>query len=200
MFKICLTLSLFFSFPIYGIEKLPDTYQVAFGNPEAKVKVVEYFSLVCPHCLTLFRKDFKVIKEKYIDPGHVYWVFHPVPQDLVTVQALACLKTLTAREQRVFLEALMEEVEIEEPLLSTQLMIKAMEIFGKPIPDLQEKEYLSNTDAFQEAFKFLKQEDSIRAIPSVEINSVYFSKEVPDVAFITHQFERLQEEHAIPQH
>jgi hypothetical protein len=49
-------------------------------------------------------------------------------------------------------------------------MQAVMEVLGRPLPDLAEMEFLEKTDAFQDAFLFLKQKDVIKAIPMVEIN------------------------------
>jgi Thioredoxin len=171
-----------------ALEKLPEVYTVSFGNPEANFKVVEYFSFHCPHCLALFRKDFKKIKENLIDSNKVYWVFHPVPQDLPTVQAMACFEKLTESEKCLFLEVMLEEADIQDPKITSKLMEKAMEIFQKPLPKLQEEEFLSNTESFQEAFKFLKQDDVVDAVPVVEINGKIFSRQVPDYDFISIQY------------
>lgn len=50
-----------------AFEKLNDKYLVSYGDPKAPMQIVEYFSFQCPHCLSLFRKDFKRIEEAFID-------------------------------------------------------------------------------------------------------------------------------------
>ncbi|MBF2716930.1 MULTISPECIES: DsbA family protein [Rhizobium/Agrobacterium group] len=57
---------------------LPD---MALGKPDAPVKIVEYFSMTCPHCAHFHATTFDTIKEKYIDTGKVYFVFREFPFD-----------------------------------------------------------------------------------------------------------------------
>lgn len=165
-------------------EKLNDKYCVSFGNPKALNQVTEYFSFACPHCVALFKAEFSKIKDRLIDSDKVYWTFHPIPADLQTIQAMMCLENLPLREKKLFLEVLLEEADMEDPEITSQLMQRAMEILNKPIPDLQNKNFISESNAFQAAFEFLKQEDHIKAIPSVEINGRLFPSAIPECAFV----------------
>jgi protein-disulfide isomerase len=44
---------------------------MSLGNPKAKVQVVEYASLTCPHCAHFNEEVFPAFKKKYIDTGRV---------------------------------------------------------------------------------------------------------------------------------
>jgi protein-disulfide isomerase len=57
---------------------LPDR---GVGDPNAKVKIVEYMSMTCPHCANFHNKTFDEIKKKYIDTGKVYFVIREFPFD-----------------------------------------------------------------------------------------------------------------------
>ncbi|MBI1405742.1 MAG: thioredoxin domain-containing protein [Caulobacter sp.] len=60
---------------------------MSLGDPNAKVKVVEYGSLSCVHCANWNRDVFPDFKKKYIDTGKVYYTFRPFqlgPQDTYT--------------------------------------------------------------------------------------------------------------------
>jgi protein-disulfide isomerase len=48
---------------------------VAFGNPNAKVKVVEYASASCSHCAAFDAEIYPAFKKKYIDTGLVRYEF-----------------------------------------------------------------------------------------------------------------------------
>ena len=175
---LCLTMK------CYGFEKLPESYLVSYGDPKADIKITHFFSFTCPNCVALYREEFRDLKAKYVDTGKVYLTFHPVPMDLLTVQGMHCLEKLSPKEKKIFLEALLEELIIDNPDFSACLMVKAMDLLEKPVPLLQDKAYLQETDAFNDAFKFLKQEEKIIAVPTVEVNGTIYAKEVPDKHFI----------------
>jgi protein-disulfide isomerase len=48
------------------------------GNPQATVKVVEYYDLECPHC-KLFQETLHKVIEHYGAQGNVAWVSRPFP-------------------------------------------------------------------------------------------------------------------------
>jgi protein-disulfide isomerase len=52
---------------------VPD--EMVLGNPRARVTVVEYASLGCPHCGVWAREVFPAFKKSYIDTGKVRFVF-----------------------------------------------------------------------------------------------------------------------------
>jgi protein-disulfide isomerase len=45
------------------------------GNPKAKVKLVEYGSLACPHCRHFDQTGFKPLVQQYVRPGRVSYEF-----------------------------------------------------------------------------------------------------------------------------
>jgi protein-disulfide isomerase len=45
------------------------------GNPDAKVKLVEFASLTCPHCSDFHGQAFETIKSKYVATGNVSYEF-----------------------------------------------------------------------------------------------------------------------------
>jgi protein-disulfide isomerase len=49
------------------------------GSKDAKVVVVEYASVTCPHCANFHNNVMPVLKEKYITPGKVRFVFREFP-------------------------------------------------------------------------------------------------------------------------
>ena len=57
---------------------LPD---LAMGNANAPVTIVEYASMTCGHCANFHNKILPVLKEKYIDTGKVRLVFREFPLD-----------------------------------------------------------------------------------------------------------------------
>jgi len=168
----------------YSLEKLDDCYSVSYGNPIAENKITSYYSFSCPHCVALFREEFIDLKKQCMDTEKVYFTFHPIPADLLTVQGMVCLENLSDVKKQIFLEALLAEVDLADQEYSAILMKKAMEILGHPVPLLTDREYLSKTNAFNAAYKFVKQEDSISEVPTVEVNGILYKKEIPSKDFI----------------
>ena len=59
-----------------GVGALAD---MAIGNADATVTVIEYASVTCPHCATFHETIFPAIKENYIDSGKVRFIFREFP-------------------------------------------------------------------------------------------------------------------------
>ena len=156
--------------PVSGFEKLDSKYQIQYRNPNAPVKVVEYFSMRCRKCFDFFQEDFPEIKKKYVDGGEVFWASHPDPADLLTLQAMVCLESLHEQQKPLFFEAVMKHIQDKKHKHGDIVMQAVMEVLGHPLPKLSDFEFLETTSAFKEAFLFLKQEDVVKAIPVVEIN------------------------------
>jgi len=62
------------------------------GNPEAKVRLIEYGSLTCPHCAEFDEKGAPQLIEKYVKSGQVAWEFRNYVRDGLDLTA-----TLVAR-------------------------------------------------------------------------------------------------------
>lgn len=156
--------------PLWSYEKLDTKYQIAYGNPNSSIKVVEYFSMSCVKCFDFFQEDFQHIKHKYIDSGDIFWVFHPDPADLLTLQAMVCLERLPTYQKPIFLETVLKHIREKKHKHGCIVMQAVMEVLGQAQPNLSEMDYLEKTEAFKNAFLFLKQKDGPKAIPMVEIN------------------------------
>jgi len=154
----------------FARENLDKCYCISFGDPNAEIKITEYFSFSCPQCIRLFNKDFIQIKKEYVETRKIYWTFHPVPMDLTTIQAMDCLEKLNDKQKQAFLEAILSQA---QGTTTHQLMImmkKGVEILGIPLPDLEKLEYLKQTEAFRAAFSFVAQHETITEVPTYEIN------------------------------
>ncbi|WPE22614.1 DsbA family protein [Shinella zoogloeoides] len=57
---------------------LPD---MALGEANAPVTIVEYMSTTCPHCADFHNKTFDAIKTKYVDSGKVRFIVREFPFD-----------------------------------------------------------------------------------------------------------------------
>ena len=71
-----------------------DASDMTLGDPNAKVKIVEYASVTCSHCADFNNQVFPEFKAKYIDTGKVRYTFH---EFLTPPEAVAAAGYLTAR-------------------------------------------------------------------------------------------------------
>ena len=71
-----------------------DTADMTLGDPNAKVKLVEYASLTCSHCGKFNNEVFPEFKKKYIDTGKVHYTFK---EFLTPPNEVAAAGFLTAR-------------------------------------------------------------------------------------------------------
>lgn len=55
--------------------------EMALGKPDAKVTIVEYMSMTCPHCARFHNETFEAIKTKYVDGGQVRFIVREFPFD-----------------------------------------------------------------------------------------------------------------------
>ena len=51
------------------------------GKPDAKVTIVEYASMTCPHCAHFAATTFPDLKKKYIDTGKARYILREFPFD-----------------------------------------------------------------------------------------------------------------------
>jgi protein-disulfide isomerase len=58
---------------------LPD---IAIGSAKARVTIVEYASMSCPHCAAFGENVFPMLRTRYIDTGKVRFVFREFPLDI----------------------------------------------------------------------------------------------------------------------
>ncbi|HMO85205.1 MAG TPA: DsbA family protein [Lacipirellulaceae bacterium] len=65
---------------------------MALGSAQARVTIIEYASMTCPHCAEFHIKLLPALKEKYINTGAVRLVYRDFPLD-----GLAMRAAMTAR-------------------------------------------------------------------------------------------------------
>ena len=163
--------------------KLGEQYCITYGNPQAEIQLVEYFSLSCPLCLKLLKQDFPKLKEKYVCSGDVFWVLHPDPADILTLQMMECLGKLSDREKQVFFEGLLSRLSKNPSKKIVYWMQTILAEWGRAIPELQELSFLEKTKTFQDAYKYVQQTNAPKEVPTIEINGE-IKETFPSYAFI----------------
>jgi protein-disulfide isomerase len=78
----------------------------AAGDPKAKVTVMEFFSLTCPHCAAFAKETFPRIEAELIKPGKVYYVFGDYPLDQLALNAAMLARALPAERYEPFVNSL----------------------------------------------------------------------------------------------
>lgn len=59
-------------------QALPD---IALGPSDAKVTIIEYASMTCPHCGHFHKETYPELKKRYIDTGKVRFILREFPLD-----------------------------------------------------------------------------------------------------------------------
>lgn len=75
---------------------------MVMGDPKAKVTVIEYASITCPHCARFNAEVFPAFKAKYIDTGKVRFVFREFPTEPAELAAAGFLIARCAPTSRYF--------------------------------------------------------------------------------------------------
>ena len=60
---------------------------MVLGSPDAKVTIVEYASLTCPHCANFHVNSLPALKREYIDKGLVKLIYRDFPLDGLALRA-----------------------------------------------------------------------------------------------------------------
>ena len=75
---------------------------MSLGSPVAKVTIVEYASLGCPHCAEWNNDVFPAFKAKYIDTGRVHYVLREALTGAASVSAAGFLTARCAGKDKYF--------------------------------------------------------------------------------------------------
>jgi protein-disulfide isomerase len=59
----------------------------ALGRADARVTVIEYFSLTCGHCAAFHRETFPQVRSQLVDGGRVRILFRDFPLDQLSLAA-----------------------------------------------------------------------------------------------------------------
>ena len=79
------------------------------GDPDAKVTIVEYFSMTCPHCARFHTEVLPKLKEAYVDTGKVKIEFKDFPLDQWALRASAMARCLDGKRYVAMVDLLMKK-------------------------------------------------------------------------------------------
>lgn len=115
------------------------------GNPDARVKVVEFVSLTCPHCRDFAATGGRQLAQNYVSTGRVSFEIRPYPLDIIAAtgaqlsacaapaQAVALHDAILAAQDSVFsrVEALSAaDVQAVEQLAPAEQRVRIAEVTG----------------------------------------------------------------------
>jgi protein-disulfide isomerase len=92
---------------------------MSLGSPTAKVTIIEYASLGCPHCANWNNTVFPTFKTKYIDTGKVHYVLREFLTGDAPVASAGFLLARCAGPSKYF-QVVDAVFRAEEPLLETE--------------------------------------------------------------------------------
>ena len=81
------------------------------GGLDAKVKLVEYFSLTCPACAKFHTKVYPKIKQKYIDTGLIQMEYRDFPLDQWGLRAAALARCVGPKYYSAMIDVFTETTE-----------------------------------------------------------------------------------------
>lgn len=82
---------------------------MAVGNPEAPVVVIEYFSLTCPHCMRFHRDTYAAFRRQYVETGKVRYILRDYPLNAPALDAAKLAHCGGPERYFPFVETLFEQ-------------------------------------------------------------------------------------------
>lgn len=71
--------------------------ELALGNAEAPVTIIEYGSLTCDHCAHFHFEVFPIIKTRHIEKGHVRFIFRDFPTSTIAIRGAVAARCASDR-------------------------------------------------------------------------------------------------------
>ncbi|MBV9735092.1 MAG: DsbA family protein [Acidisphaera sp.] len=110
----------------------------AFGHPDAKATVTEFFSLTCTHCAAFQREVMPKITAELIDTGRLRFLYRDFPLDQVALTAAMVARALPPERYEAFISALFASQDrwafAPEGGNSTEALAKMAALAGMPRP------------------------------------------------------------------
>jgi len=103
-----------------GEAQRPVYREFVTGDPKAKVTVIEYASLTCPHCAHFATQEYPLLKKEYIDTGKIKFVYRDFPLDGLGTGAALLARCAPNDRGKVMIELMFQHqnawVSAERPL------------------------------------------------------------------------------------
>ena len=82
-------------------------YDFVYGQADAPVQILEYFSLSCPHCENFYSNIFPKLKKNYIDTGKVMWIKRSYVTDAASSSGTMLLYCVGKEKYEAYLSILL---------------------------------------------------------------------------------------------
>lgn len=77
---------------------------LTLGDDAAKIEIIEYSSLGCPHCASFHLNRLPAIKQKYIDTKVAKLIMHDVVDDQISMQGAVLLQCIDENDKAIELK------------------------------------------------------------------------------------------------
>jgi len=148
---------------------------MSLGNPKARVAVVEYASLTCPHCAEFNATVFPAFKAKYVDTGRVHYTLKelPTPPQQVAVAGFLLARCNGATPAKYF--KVLDEVFRSQPRWRQGQVKAVLQEIGRAngVSDAQFDACLrdeAQIQAMDARVRRVLAEDGIQSTPSFFVN------------------------------
>jgi len=81
----------------------PKPEDIVYGNPKARIRVVEYASLSCPHCAAFYETVMPQLEETYLKSGKIAFVFRHFPLNAPAMKAAMAVNCAPAETKHALL-------------------------------------------------------------------------------------------------
>ncbi len=155
-------------------------HEFELGNPKAKVTVIEYASLTCPHCAHFQAETYPQLKKAYIDTGKIRFLYRDFPLDGIAMAGAVVARCVDPKKGHKLVEILFEKQRdwVSHPPLD------GLHTYGKEagLADGEVDKCLENKEllkTLREEQERSEQKYNIQATPSLYINDEELAGDVP---------------------
>jgi len=145
---------------------------MVFGQANAPVTMIEYYSLNCPHCAAFHKQVFPALKAKYIDSGQMRFVFRDFPLSWAAVEAAVLSQCAGPERYLAVQDALFASIRqwsaAEPSLLAIAEIVETVGVTRAELKQCVAEGALEKQ--VLESFEFAKEELGVDATPTFFIN------------------------------